>query len=150
MEQTIQVRSHFHYFRIPSSRREGTVFRIRRATPPKWAPLPYRDMTTTINSAPETFSSRKSRVSVPVLGVGDKIGGGDTYVVENVLPPELAEFAFENLMKSRGTSCIIEVRQPSFRPSLTRHRILTHTTPPIGGEVPRLVALEGEIDASGK
>jgi hypothetical protein len=27
---------------------------------------------------------------------------------------------------------------------------LDTTTPPIGGEVPRLVALEGQIDASGK
>jgi hypothetical protein len=36
---------------------------------------------------------------VPVLGVGDKIGEGDTYLVENVLPPELAEVMFEKLMK---------------------------------------------------
>ena len=56
-------------------------------------------MTTTINSTPGTFPHRSSKVSVSVLGVGDKIGEGDTYLVENVLPPELAEVAFENLMK---------------------------------------------------
>lgn len=57
------------------------------------------NMTTTINNAPGTFPHRSSKVSVPVLGVGDKIGEGDTYLVENVLPPELADVAFENLMK---------------------------------------------------
>jgi hypothetical protein len=56
-------------------------------------------MTTTINSTSGTFPHRSSKVSAPVLGVGDKIGEGDTYLVENVLPPELAEVAFENLMK---------------------------------------------------
>jgi len=38
-------------------------------------------------------------VQVPLLGAGDRIGEGDTYLVENVLPPELAEVAFEDLMK---------------------------------------------------
>jgi hypothetical protein len=56
-------------------------------------------MTPTINNAPGTFPHRSSKASVPVLGVGDKIGEGDTYLVENVLPPELADVAFENLMK---------------------------------------------------
>jgi hypothetical protein len=38
----------------------------------------------------DTFGD--SKTSVPaVLGVGDKIGEGDTY-----LPPELAEVVFEN------------------------------------------------------
>lgn len=44
-------------------------------------------------------SLRSSKVVVPVLGVGDWIGEGDTYLVENVLPPELADVAFENLQK---------------------------------------------------
>ena len=71
-------------------------------------------MTTTISSEPATFDNRRSKVSVPVLGVGDRIGEGDTYLVENVLPPELAEVAFEDLMKEvawnvmhhRGPSCL--------------------------------------------
>ena len=57
-------------------------------------------MTTAINSTPETVPHRSSKASVPaILGVGDKIGEGDTYLVENVLPPELAEVVFEKLMK---------------------------------------------------
>ncbi|KAF8460447.1 hypothetical protein DFH94DRAFT_858381 [Russula ochroleuca] len=87
-------------------------------------------MTTAINSAPEAFAYRSSKVSVPVLGVGhtvgDKIGEGDTYLVENVLPPDLAEVGFENLMKEVAWNVM-------------RHR---------GGEVPRLVAVQGEIDAN--
>jgi hypothetical protein len=55
-------------------------------------------MTTAINSTPETAAHRTSKASVPVLGVGDKIGEGDTYLVENVLPPVLAEVVFEKLM----------------------------------------------------
>jgi hypothetical protein len=56
-------------------------------------------MTTAINSTPETFAHRSSKTSAPaVLGVGDKIGEGDTYLVENVLPPELAGVVFERLM----------------------------------------------------
>ena len=58
-----------------------------------------RNMTTTVGSEPATFGNRSSKVSVPVLGVGDRIGEGDTYLVENVLPPGLAEVAFEDLMK---------------------------------------------------
>ena len=56
-------------------------------------------MTTTINSTPETAPHRSSKASAPILGVGDKIGEGDSYLVENVLPPELAEVVFEKLMK---------------------------------------------------
>ena len=40
-----------------------------------------------------------SKVVVPVLGVGDQIGEGDTYLVDNILPPELADVAFENVRK---------------------------------------------------
>jgi hypothetical protein len=56
-------------------------------------------MTTTTNNDPVTSRNRSSKVSVPILGAGDRIGEGDTYLVENVLPPELAEVAFEDLMK---------------------------------------------------
>lgn len=72
-------------------------------------------MTTAINSlsTPETVAHRSSKVSAPVLGVGDKIGEGDAYLVENVLPPELAEVVLEksesmkevawNVMHHRGS-----------------------------------------------
>jgi hypothetical protein len=55
-------------------------------------------MTTSISSDATTFGNRSSKVLVPVLGVGDRIGEGDTYLVENILPPELAEVVFEDLM----------------------------------------------------
>lgn len=78
-------------------------------------------MTTTISSEPATFGNRSSKVSVPVLSVGDRIGEGDTYLVENVLPPELAEVAFEDLMKEvawnvmhhRGPSCSYVLKNTS-------------------------------------
>jgi hypothetical protein len=56
-------------------------------------------MTTNVSSPPETFTHRSSKISVPVLGVCDQIAEGDTYLVENILLPELAEVAFEVLLK---------------------------------------------------
>jgi hypothetical protein len=56
-------------------------------------------MTDASSSVLGTSSLRSSKVVVPVLGVGDWIGEGDTYLVENVLPPDLADVAFENLRK---------------------------------------------------
>jgi hypothetical protein len=35
------------------------------------------------------------------MGVGDKIPEGDTYLVENVLPPELAEVELVGLLRAR-------------------------------------------------
>ena len=46
----------------------------------------------------------------------------------------------------RNASCIIEFVGLSYH----SHRTPRHTTSPLGGEVPRLVAVQGEIDASGK
>lgn len=85
-------------------------------------------MTDGSSSVPAPMSLlRSSKVVVPVLGVGDQIGEGDTSLVENVLPQELADVAFENLRKEVAWNVM-------------HHR---------GGEVPRLVAVEGEIDADG-
>ena len=104
-------------------------------------------MTTAI-SAPEMVVHRSSKASVPILGVGDKIGEGDSYLVENVLPPELAEVVFENLMKEVAWN-VMHHRGSLALPiiPILRER---HTTLSIGGEVPRLVAVQGEIDASGR
>lgn len=38
----------------------------------------------------------------PVLGVGDVLGAGDSYLVTNMLPPELAEVAFERMKTEVG------------------------------------------------
>ncbi|KAH9847761.1 hypothetical protein C2E23DRAFT_847323 [Lenzites betulinus] len=54
---------------------------------------------------------------------GDSIGEGDTSVLYDFLPPDLAETAFENLRKE------------------VKWNTMTHR----GGEVPRLVAVEGRI-----
>ena len=83
-------------------------------------------MTTAFNSIPEMFPRRNSRASAPVLGVGDKIGEGDTYLVENVLPRELAEVAFEKLMKEvawnvmhHASSRFVDPSISSFSPHAT-------------------------------
>jgi hypothetical protein len=34
----------------------------------------------------------------PILGVGDKIGEGDSSIILNVLPPKLSETAFTQMM----------------------------------------------------
>ena len=86
---------------------------------------------------------------MPVLGVGDEIGEGDTYLVENILPPELADVAFENLKKEVAWNVMhhrgaLPLNAPGS--ALTRTGGFLYT----GGEVPRLVAVEGDIDADGK
>ncbi|KAI0773081.1 hypothetical protein BD413DRAFT_473322 [Trametes elegans] len=57
------------------------------------------------------------------MGPGDSIGAGDSLVFYDFLPPEIASTAFENLVKEVSWNKM-------------KHR---------GGEVPRLVAVEGEI-----
>ena len=72
--------------------------------------------------------NKKFQSKAPVLGQGDVLGEGDSEVVNNILPADLAEVAFERLKK--------EVAWRSMY-----HR---------GGEVPRLVAVEGEISDDGR
>ncbi|KAG6805473.1 hypothetical protein H0H93_004725, partial [Arthromyces matolae] len=63
----------------------------------------------------------------PILGVGDSMGAGDSYLVADVLPDDLAESACD-MMRT-------EVKW-----NVMHHR---------GGEVPRLVAVEGEVADDG-
>ncbi|KAF8173307.1 hypothetical protein BJ912DRAFT_83894 [Pholiota molesta] len=74
-------------------------------------------------------SSRNKRKppKAPVLGVGDVLGAGDSYLVTDFLPTELANDAFEKM-------------QTEVKWQTMHHR---------GGEVPRLVAVEGEIADDG-
>ncbi|KAK0432489.1 hypothetical protein EV421DRAFT_1498518 [Armillaria borealis] len=60
----------------------------------------------------------------PILGVGDKIGSRDTYIIENLLADDLIDIAFENLKREAHW----------------------HTMFRRGSEVPRLVAVEGVIE----
>ncbi|KAK7014970.1 DNA oxidative demethylase ALKBH2 [Favolaschia claudopus] len=61
------------------------------------------------------------------LGVGDALGTGDSYLTLNVLPPDLAAVAFDRLREQ-------------VKWDVMHHR---------GGEVPRLVAVEGLVSTDG-
>ncbi|KAG1729357.1 uncharacterized protein EDB91DRAFT_1159872 [Suillus paluster] len=65
--------------------------------------------------------------SPPNIGVGDKIGEGDSSLVLDVLPPELCDTAFKQMIDEVDWNVMY-------------HR---------GGEVPRRVAVEGEIADDG-
>lgn len=67
------------------------------------------------------------QTSPPSLGVGDKIGEGDSSLVLDVLPPELCDTAFKQMIDEVDWNVMY-------------HR---------GGEVPRRVAVEGEIADDG-
>ncbi|KAF8966768.1 hypothetical protein BDZ97DRAFT_600839 [Flammula alnicola] len=71
--------------------------------------------------------NRRKIPRAPVLGVGDVLGAGDSYLVTDFLPPELADVAFEKM-------------QAEVKWQTMHHR---------GGEVPRLVAVEGEVAEDG-
>ncbi|KAI0072333.1 hypothetical protein K474DRAFT_1727997 [Panus rudis PR-1116 ss-1] len=79
---------------------------------------------------PTSFVSRKvtgPTSKAPILGPGDRIGEGDCELVLDILPPDLADVAFDRLRK--------EVQWQTMH-----HR---------GGDVPRLVAVQGEVNADG-
>jgi hypothetical protein len=66
--------------------------------------------------------------NIGTLGAGDAIGEGDTSLVLNILPADLADVAFEK-MKTE-----------------VQWKVMLYG----GGEVPRLVAVEGQVDADGR
>lgn len=71
---------------------------------------------------------RRFESKAPVLGVGDTLGDGDSFILYNILPDDLAGTVFERLKKEVAWRSMF-------------HR---------GGEVPRLVAVEGEIAEDGR
>ncbi|EEB89061.1 hypothetical protein MPER_12890 [Moniliophthora perniciosa FA553] len=86
----------------------------------------------TLNTGPQTFLQNKRRTrawesKAPVLGEGDSLGAGDSYLVENILGDELSSTSFS---KVKG-----EVKW-----DVMHHR---------GGNVPRLVAVQGDIAEDG-
>jgi len=71
---------------------------------------------------------RKMRNVPTVLKEGDVMGEGDTKLVNGILPSELGDVAFEQLKRE------------------VRWRTMLHR----GGEVPRLVAVEGDVSEDGR
>ncbi|PCH34893.1 hypothetical protein WOLCODRAFT_133649 [Wolfiporia cocos MD-104 SS10] len=66
-----------------------------------------------------------------ILGPGDNIGEGDTFLLLDVLPPELADVAFQNLRDD------------------VKWDTMFHRGRSVRGDVPRLVAVEGEVNSDG-
>lgn len=77
------------------------------------------------NTAKLVWSSKQAWTFV---ADGDRIGEGDTELILDILPPDLAETAFERMRE--------EVKW-----QIMKHR---------GGDVPRLVAQEGEVGPDGR
>lgn len=73
-------------------------------------------------------NSHRNPKLLNVLGVGDTLGAGDSKLVLDILPKDLAMVAFENMRKEVAWNSMY-------------HR---------GGEVPRLVAVEGHIHDDGR
>ncbi|KAG9308034.1 hypothetical protein JVU11DRAFT_12686 [Chiua virens] len=97
------------------------------------------------------FNSHRTRnAPPPSLGVGDRIGEGDSELVLGVLPPELAEVAFENIRKEVAWNVMYHRGMLSAYGRITIcHEFISYDIRIPGGEVPRLVAVEGEIVADG-
>ena len=70
----------------------------------------------------------EGRDDQPVRGPGDDIGEGDSSIIVDFLPFELSEVAFKKVLDEVKWNTMF-------------HR---------GGEVPRLVAVEGQVDADGR
>ncbi|TFK46401.1 hypothetical protein OE88DRAFT_1667756 [Heliocybe sulcata] len=93
-------------------------------------PNAHPDSSTPSHAAQVHGKSQRARNDFersPLLGPGDKIGEGDTDIVLHVLPDDLADVAFQKLKS--------EVKWNTMH-----HR---------GGEVPRLVAVEGAVNEDG-
>lgn len=76
----------------------------------------------------ENTKSNRRNPKLATLGVDDTLGAGDSSLVLDVLPQDLADLAFANMRKEVKWNTMF-------------HR---------GGEVPRLVAVEGDVDTDGR
>ncbi|KAH7886483.1 hypothetical protein F5I97DRAFT_1867340 [Phlebopus sp. FC_14] len=83
----------------------------------------------------------------PTLGVGDRIGEGDSELVLDILPHELAKVAFDNMRKEVAWNVMYHRGTPLLAPQVPYAHTDVYYRP--GGEVPRLVAVEGEVAADG-
>lgn len=83
----------------------------------------------------------------PILGPGDRIGEGDCELVLDILPPDLADQAFETLRAE--VKWLTMHHRGRMRPFVLERQIVIpmHS---LGGDVPRLVAVQGEIKPDGR
>ncbi|KAI9699820.1 MAG: hypothetical protein M1836_002855 [Candelina mexicana] len=102
-----------------------------RPTSNETAPLPTTNNDPTVKRPFVKKDKRIKRAAVspmaPTLGPSETIGEGDSRIMQDLLPPPLAENVFERV----------------------KAEVHWHTMSHRGGEVPRLVAVEGEVDADG-
>ena len=87
-----------------------------------------KEVNTRRQSEEESKPLCKIKGTPALLREGDKMGEGDTRLVNGILPPDLENVAFERLRQE------------------VRWRTMLHR----GGEVPRLVAVEGDIGEDGR
>jgi len=95
-------------------------------------------------------SYRPRNAPPPSLGVDDRIGESDSGLVLDVLPPDLGEVAFENMRKEVAWNVMYHRgMSDAYTPSSgTCTHVVRYST--LGGEVPRLVAVEGDVAADGR
>ncbi|KAI9774205.1 MAG: hypothetical protein M1835_006064 [Candelina submexicana] len=102
-----------------------------RPTSNETAPLPTTNNDPTVKRPFVKKEKQIKRAAVgpmaPTLGPSETIGEGDSRIMQDLLPPPLAENVFE----------------------LVKAEVQWHTMSHRGSEVPRLVAVEGEVDADG-
>jgi len=84
--------------------------------------------TSPLNKEATSRTPRAAKSKAPTLRPGDCIGAGDTRLIPDVLPEEFSKIVFTKLRD--------EVKW-----DVMHHR---------GGEVPRLVAVEGEVGEDGR
>ena len=93
-------------------------------------------------------SHRPRNALPPSLGVGDRIGEGDSELVLDILPPDLADVAFESMRKEVAWNVMYH-RGMFGRLHGHPRALMSYDFHP-GGEVPRLVAVEGIVAADGR
>ncbi|KAI5811729.1 hypothetical protein DFH27DRAFT_474838, partial [Peziza echinospora] len=109
---------------IPSSAPAQAPPQPPQPLPPPIPPPGQRPMATAVGVGAR---ARRKHPVPTVLAPGAVMGEGDTRLVTNLLPDDLSSTAFENMRRE------------------VRWRTMHHR----GGEVPRLVAVEGVIDKDG-
>ncbi|KAI5820436.1 hypothetical protein BZA77DRAFT_331599 [Pyronema omphalodes] len=106
-----------------SQKPEGTETKESEPNESAESPRP----TSSSGTSKKERKPRKYESSAPVMTEGDSVGEGDSYIKYNILPPDQSSTAFENIKNE------------------VQWRSMFHR----GGEVPRLVAVEGEVREDG-